>query len=187
MTNDQKPTRVKNAADIKTVQNQARAMLPPRVVEAIEAACAGEEPASELIHVLHTLQGEIGYLDQPRMDAVAQLLQVPAATVSGVATFYHFFRLGKAGRFAISVCMGTACYVKGADKVLGKLRDELGIDFGETTTDGLFSLAQARCLGMCGLAPVVMVNKDVYENVTFDQVPMILENYTRQARSTPSV
>jgi hypothetical protein len=76
------------------------------------------------------------------MDAVAQLLQVPTARVSGVATFYHYFRLQPRGRYMINICMGTACYVKGADRVAAKFREELGIDFGQTTTDGQFSLAR---------------------------------------------
>lgn len=85
------------------------------------------------------------------------------------------------GRFMINVCMGTACYVKGADRVAARFREELGIDFGQTTTDGQFSLHDAACLGTCGLAPVVMINARVYPRVTPDQVPGLLESLTAPA------
>ena len=116
------------------------------------------------------------------MDAVAQLMQVPTAKVYGVATFYHFFRLKPRGRFVINVCLGTACYVKGADRVVEKIKEELGIDFGETTTDGLFSLEASRCLGTCGLAPVMMIGDEVYGQVTPDKVPALLERYIVMSR-----
>lgn len=152
-----------------------RAVLTDDLVRFIEACRQGPEPASQLISVLHRVQGHFGHLGAEQLDAVAQLLGVPAAKVAGVATFYHYFRLQPQGRFMISVCMGTACYVKGADKVAAKFKDELGIEFGQTTTDGLFSIHEARCLGTCGLAPVVMINDEVYGKVTPDQVPALLE------------
>ena len=116
-----------------------------------------------------------GYLATPQLDAVAQLMQIPAAKVAGVASFYHFFRLQPRGRFMINVCLGTACYVKGVDKVAERLRDELGISWGETSKDGLFTLEGSRCLGTCGLAPVMMIGDDMHGQVTPDQVPGILE------------
>ena len=152
-----------------------------------EAACVDEctrqpEPESQLISVLHKVQAQFGYLAEAHLDAVAQLMQVPAAKVSGVAGFYHYFRLQPRGRFLINVCLGTACYVKGADRVAQKLRDELGITFGETSTDGMFTLEASRCLGTCGLAPVIMVDQDVHPQVTPDKVPAILEKYLEKAR-----
>jgi NADH:ubiquinone oxidoreductase subunit E len=108
------------------------------------------------------------------MYEVAQRLQVPTAVVSGVATFYHFFRLQPRGKYAISVCLGTACFVKGADKILDAFRSELGIEVGETSSDGLFSLELSRCLGICALAPVVTINETVYSNVTVKQVPQLI-------------
>lgn len=161
-----------NWADVEKV---SRAALPEHVVSFIEECRQHPHPESNLISVLHKVQGHFGHLGREQLDAVAQLLQVPTAKVTGVATFYHFFRLQPRGRFMISVCMGTACYVKGADKVADRLREELGIDFGETTTDGLFSLEEARCLGTCGLAPVVMINETVHAKVTPDQIPALLE------------
>ena len=157
------------------VQQSSRAALTEDIVGYIEECRRGPEPSSRLISVLHRVQEHFGYLGAGQMDAVAQLLGVPAAKVTGVATFYHLFRLQPCGRFMISVCMGTACYVKGADKVAAKFKDELGVDFGQTTTDGLFSLHEAHCLGTCGLAPVVMINDEVHAKVTPDQVPALLE------------
>lgn len=135
---------------------------------------------SQLINVLHKVQDCCGYLSPAGLDAVAQLLQVPASVVSGVATFYHFFRLQPRGKFAISVCMGTACYVRGAEAVVDRIRAELGIDFGETTSDGMFTLEQSRCIGACGLAPVLTVNDKVHGKVTPDEVPGLLRDCRRQ-------
>jgi NADH:ubiquinone oxidoreductase subunit E len=157
------------------VQESCRAVLTEDIARFIETCRTGPEPASQLISVLHRVQEHFGHLGAEKLDAVAQLLRVPSAKVTGVATFYHFFRLQPCGRFMISVCMGTACYVKGADKVAAKFKDELGIDFGQTTTDGLFSLHEAHCLGTCGLAPVVMINDEVHAKVTPDQIPALLE------------
>lgn len=169
-----------NWQEVKAVSEAA---LPREIVEHIERCRRSPHPESQLIGVLHKVQGHFGHLGGPQLDAVAQLLGVPAAKVTGVATFYHFFRLSARGQFVISVCMGTACYVRGADKVAQKLREELGIGFGETTKDGLFSLDQTRCLGTCGLAPVLMVNEEIIPNVTPDQVPGLLEKYAAQARA----
>jgi len=176
------PTTTDNWNEVKAA---AEAALPAPIVEFIADCRRREHPESHLISVLHKVQGHFGYLSAERMDAVAQLLQVPAAKVSGVATFYHFFRLRPRGRYVINVCLGTACYVKGADKLVAKLKDELGIDFGETTSDGMFSLEASRCLGTCGLAPVVMFNDDVHPRVTPDQVPVLLQQYLDRARKAP--
>jgi len=109
-------------------------------------------------------------------------MQIPAAKVTGVATFYHFFRLQPRGKYMINVCMGTACYVKGADRVLEKLKEELGIDIGETTKDRLFTLEATRCLGTCGLAPVITIDGQVYGEVTPDQIPGLLEKTIKGTR-----
>ncbi len=166
----------------KSVAGVARAALPPEIVKYIEQ-CRGEEHSdSLLIAVLHRVQAHFGHLGKRQLDAVAQLMQIPAAQVTGVATFYHFFRLQPRGRFIVSVCLGTACYVKGAEQVARRFQEKLGIGFGQTTADGLFTLESTRCLGTCGLAPVVMVNDQVHANVTPDQVPALLERYARQAQ-----
>lgn len=133
-----------------------------------------EHPESYLISVLHKVQSRYGYLSVNHMDEVGHLLGVPTSTVYGVATFYHFFRLKPRGKYAISVCMGTACFVKGADLVHDAFKSELGIDIGETTSDGLFSMEGTRCLGVCALAPVVTINDEVFSRVTANKVPEII-------------
>jgi NADH:ubiquinone oxidoreductase subunit E len=102
--------------------------------------------------------------------------------VAGVASFYHFFRLKPRGKYVINVCLGTACYVKGGDRVAQKFMEELGIQWGETSSDGIFTLDAARCLGTCGLAPVVMIDEQIHGNVTPDHVPVILDQYLKEAR-----
>ncbi len=165
------------------VSAAAAAVLTPDIVAFIEDCRTRPRSESNLIEVLHRVQGHFGYLGVPQLDAVAQLLQVPAAKVSGVASFYHYFRLQPVGRFRISVCIGTACYVKGAEGVVTRFEEELGIGFGETSKDGLFTLEASRCVGTCGLAPVVMVGEEVHGDVTSDQVPLILERYLKQAKA----
>jgi NADH-quinone oxidoreductase subunit E/NADP-reducing hydrogenase subunit HndA len=96
------------------------------------------------------------------MDEVAEALQIPTAHIWGVATFYHYFNLEPIGKHVISVCMGTACYVKGATKILDVLKKELGVQIGQTTEDRLFTLQEARCLGACGIAPVIMIDDKIY-------------------------
>ncbi len=157
------------------VEAASRAALTPEISDYVDACRHKPHPESHLISILHKVQGHFGYLANAQMDAVAQLLRVPAAKVTGVATFYHFFRLVPRGKFVINICMGTACYVRGAEKVVARVKEELGIDFGQTTTDNLFSLEQSRCLGTCGLAPVLMINDDIHAKVTADQIPALLE------------
>jgi len=166
------------------IRDKAFTTLSKPVAEYIETCRNEPHPESHLIAVLHRVQDEFGYLAPEHLDAVAQLLQVPAAKVSGVATFYHYFRLKPRGRYIIRICLGTACYVKGADRLAQRLKEELGIDYGETTKDGLFSLEASRCLGTCGLAPVLMINETIHGQVTPDQVPAILERYVEDARKS---
>ncbi len=164
------------------VQATARQVLGEDIVKFVELCQSEPNPESQLIAVLHKVQAVYGYLAEAHLDAVAQLMQIPAAKVAGVASFYHYYRLEPRGRFMINVCMGTACYVKGADRVAQKLMDELGIRFGETSTDGVFTLESSRCIGTCGLAPVMMVDNDVHAEVTPDQVPVILDRYLDKVR-----
>src|SRR5271157_1534225 len=118
--------------NLDEVLEESRKALPGEILTYIDTVMKGSEPRSQLISVLHKVQGHFGYLAREQLDAVAQLLRVPQARVTGVATFYHFFRLKPRGRFMINVCLGTACYVKGADLVAERFKEELGIDFGET-------------------------------------------------------
>lgn len=152
-------------------------ILSESVINFIKECMQKPHSQSYLIDVLHKIQDEKGYLSKESLAEVSSLMQIPSAKVSGVASFYHFFRLKKQGRFIISVCTGTACHVKGAQKIINKIKEELGIDFGETTKDGLFTLEEARCLGMCALAPVIKIGDDIHPQVTVDKVPSILESY----------
>ena len=166
----------------KQVEEASRNALPDHVVEYIEQCRRRDHPDGMLIAVLHRVQHHFGYLGPEQLDAVAQLMQIPTAKVSGAASFYHYFRLQPPGRFKINICMGTACYVKGADRVADKLKEELGIDFGETTTDGQFTLEATRCLGSCGLAPIVTIDDRVYGQVTPDRIPSLIEETIKRGR-----
>ena len=128
----------------------------------------------ELIRVLHTAQGIFGYLPKEVQMYVAKKMEVPVSKVYGIVSFYSFFTMKPKGQYDISVCLGTACYVRGADKVLAEMEKELGIKMGETTPDGKFSLRTLRCVGACGLAPVVRVGEKVYGRVTPEMVKDIL-------------
>ncbi len=117
---------------------------------------------TELIQALHRVQSALGYLPTEAQVAVAEALGVPPSQVRGVVTFYHFFRTKPAGRHTVRVCLGTACHVRGAERVLSNLKEELKVELGETTADGKFTLTAVRCLGCCGLAPVMMIDEEVY-------------------------
>jgi len=172
----------RNTDNWTDVAAASKAALTEDIVGFIERHRDDPHAESLLITVLHKVQDHFGHLASEQLDAVAQLMQIPAAKVAGVASFYHYFRLVPRGKYIIRVCLGTACYVKGADRVAQRFKDELGIDFGETSKDGIFSLESSRCLGTCGLAPVIMIDEDVFSNVTPDQVPGILGNYMKKAR-----
>lgn len=136
-----------------------------------------------LIPVLHETQELYGYLPAEALKFISKGLNMSEASVYGVATFYSRFSLKKKGKYRISVCLGTACYVKGANDILNKFRERLSLDIGECSDDGLFSLEECRCVGACGLAPVVTVNGEVYGRMTVDQVDGLLEHYEALAKS----
>ncbi|WP_027472106.1 NADH-quinone oxidoreductase subunit NuoE family protein [Saccharicrinis fermentans] len=133
---------------------------------------------SELINVLHAAQGIFGYLPAEVQELVANELKVNVAHVYGVVTFYSFFTITPKGEHPVSVCMGTACYVRGAEKVLDEFKRLLDIKVGETTPDGRFSISNLRCVGACGLAPVVTVGDKVYGRVAPEDVKDILAEYS---------
>jgi len=153
------------------------------VLREFMAEVAGREYAeSFLIAVLHKAQELFGYLPPDVMDVVAEGLQIPTAHIWGVATFYHYFNLTPPGQYTISVCLGTACYVKGAEQILETLQRHLAVDTGETTPDGLFSIQPARCVGACGLAPVMMIGDKIYGDLTPEKTVNIIEEYRRKAK-----
>lgn len=130
-----------------------------------------------LIAVLHEAQEIFGYLPEEVQWHVAQKIDVPAAKVYGVVSFYSFFTTKPRGKHVINVCMGTACYVRGGQKLLREIESRLGIKAGETSKDGLFSLDALRCVGACGLAPVMIVDGKVYGRLQPSEVNAILNNY----------
>ncbi|MCF7925009.1 MAG: NAD(P)H-dependent oxidoreductase subunit E [Candidatus Izimaplasma sp.] len=136
-----------------------------------------EHPEESLIHVLHRAQKLFGYIPYNVQFFVAKTLKIGAARVNGVVSFYSFFNEQKPGKYTISVCMGTACYVRGAEKVLQKLLEKLEINKGDVTEDGLFSVKDVRCIGACGLAPVVTVGEKVYGHATEDMALDIIDKY----------
>lgn len=148
--------------------------------EYIDSLKGSPNPESNLIAVLHKSQELYGYVSQAAMDLIADEMRIPTAHIWGVATFYHYFNLSAPGKYVVSVCLGTACYVKGSGEVMDALKDELGIGEGETTEDGLFSLHGARCLGACGLAPVVMINDKMHGNLTRDSAKKLIREFRKK-------
>jgi NADP-reducing hydrogenase subunit HndA len=152
--------------------------LKPNQIEQLKSICQqfNNDPG-ELINVLHKAQGTFGYLPAEVQEVIASELKMPVAKIYGVVTFYSFFTMLPKGQHPISVCLGTACYVRGAEKVLDELKKELKIKIGETTPDGKFSLSCLRCVGACGLAPVVLVGDKTYGRVSPDGIKDILKEY----------
>lgn len=133
----------------------------------------------ELIAILHKAQGHFGFLPAEVQHAIAEQLNITRSKIFGVVTFYSYFTMEPKGKFPISICMGTACYVKGAEKVLLEFEKKLKIKNGQTTPDGVFSLNTLRCIGACGLAPVVMIGEKVYGGVKTDGVSAIIDEYLK--------
>jgi len=158
--------------------SESKVALKKSDVEKLKAACKEfDYKGGELINVLHKAQSIFGYLPAEVQEIVAEELNVPLAKVYGVVTFYSFFTMIPKGRNPISICTGTACYVRGADKVLDEFKRLLKIEVGETSADGEFSLNCLRCVGACGLAPVVLVGEKTYGRVSPDEVRDILKEY----------
>ena len=150
---------------------------PEQEAKLREIIAAHKDMQGALIPVLHEAQAIYGYLPIEVQSIIAEGLGVSLAEVYGVVTFYAQFSLNPKGKYEIGVCLGTACYVKGSGDILEKFKEILGIDVGECTPDGKFSLGATRCVGACGLAPVVTVNDDVYGRLTVDDVQGILDKY----------
>ena len=152
--------------------------LAENTVQLIKDVCAEfENKESELINVLHKVQGKFGYLPAEVQEVIAKGLKMGVAKVYGVVTFYSFFTMIPQGEFPISICMGTACYVRGAEQVLAEFKRQLKVEVGESTDDGKFSINCLRCVGACGLAPVVTVGGKVFGRVAPNQVKKIIAEY----------
>ncbi len=156
-----------------TLSEEDRALY--RKIDHVIQRYKGSDDA--LIMVLHEAQEIYGYLPMELQSFIADGMGIPVSKVSGVVSFYSFFTPKKRGRHTIRVCQGTACYVRGGKKLVDAIRDELSVDVGDTTEDGQFTFEIARCIGACGLAPAIMIDDDVYKQVTPTKLPEILALY----------
>jgi NADP-reducing hydrogenase subunit HndA len=152
--------------------------LSEKTIGVIKEVCSDfRNEGSELINVLHQVQGKLGYLPAEVQEVIARELNISLAKVYGVVTFYSFFTMIPMGEHPISICMGTACYVRGSEQVLAEFKRHLKIEVGQSTPDNKFSLNCLRCVGACGLAPVVMVGEKVYGRVSTQMVKTIIAEY----------
>lgn len=139
-----------------------------------------------LIPILQEVQESQGYLSKEAIAAIGRHLGLPVSKIYGVATFYNQFRFSPRGQYHIQVCRGTACHVKGSAKVLEALKQELKLEPGNTTRDGLFSLEVVACIGACGLAPVIAINGEFYASLTPDKARSIIKSYRRKGAGNGS-
>lgn len=154
--------------------------------------CNGEDPKlkeileqyvqdkSNLIQILNDVQNYYGYIPEKAQKAISEYLNVPMAEVYGVITFYSRFTLKPKGKHHIAICLGTACFVKGSERILDRAKERLHIDVGETSKDGKYSLEATRCIGACGLAPVFTVNGEVYGKATVKMFDEVLDNIEKE-------
>lgn len=137
---------------------------------------------SNLIQILNEVQEYYGYVPEKAMLAISDYLSIPMAEIYGVVTFYARFTLKPKGKYHIAVCLGTACFVKGSEKILDRVKERPGIDVGETTADGNFSIEATRCIGACGLAPVFTVNGEVYGKATVKMMDEVLDKIMEELK-----
>lgn len=156
------------------------ANLPKEKFDELERYIDGlETTKGALVQILHRAQHIFKYLPREVQLFIARKLGIPGAEVFGVVSFYSYFTTKPVGQHTISVCMGTACFVRGADRIVESLKEKLGIGSNETTEDGLFTLKDVRCIGACGLAPVVMVDEKVYGRVKEEEIDEIINEYRK--------
>jgi NADH-quinone oxidoreductase subunit E len=148
--------------------------FPPELIAFIDE---WKEKPGSLIMILHKTQETFGYISRPAAEKIALITGIRLARIYGVITFYHFFKTTMPGKHKISVCLGTACYLKGGSDLIEKARTLLKIGEGGVTADGLFSIDPVRCVGCCGLAPVMVVGNDTYGKLTKDMIPGIIAKY----------
>ncbi len=159
-------------ADIKEV-----VLTDEQIAKIIEICNSFDNKPNELINVLHQTQSFVGFLPRHAQKVISKHLNCSEAKIFGVITFYSFFTMNPKGKHPIAICMGTACYVRGAEKVLDELKSQLGLEVGVTGADGKFSIDSLRCVGACGLAPVVLIGEKVYGNIEAKDVKNILAEY----------
>lgn len=160
-----------SVCEVENMQEEEQYRLLDQVLEDYE----GKE--TNLVQVLHYAQSIFGYLSVTTQGYIAEKMELPLSKVSGVVSFYSFFSTMPKGRHTISICLGTACYVRGGKKIIEKLNELLSIDVGETTEDLRFSLEIKRCIGACGLAPAMSIDETVYKRVNPNRIKNILEQY----------
>ena len=151
--------------------------IDPKMTEILNKYTAVKD---NLIQILNEVQDYYGYVPEKAQVAISEYLDMPMAEIYGVVTFYSRFTLKPKGKYHIAVCLGTACFVKGSENVLERAKERLGIDVGETTADGKFSLEATRCIGACGLAPVFTVNEEVYGKATVKMMDEVLYKYMNE-------
>ena len=147
-------------------------------IEEISSSGTKEKREGAVIPLLQSAQETYGYIKEDSIHRICEVTGVPVSDIFGVITFYSQFRLKPLGKNVIKICEGTACHVNGANMILNTLIDELEIEVGETTSDGLFSLQSVACLGCCSLAPVIMINDNTYGNLTTDKIRKIVKQYS---------
>ena len=152
--------------------------IKPEVVQGVKDICDSyaSEP-SPLMMILSAVQKKYGYIPLEVQEIISEKTGIPVAEIYGVVTFYSFFSLKPKGKYVLGICLGTACYVKNSQQVVDKFSSLLGIEPGETTKDGLFTIEAIRCIGACALAPAMSINGKVYPKVTPDQVGKIIDEY----------
>ena len=152
--------------------------IKPEVVQGVKEICDSyaSEP-SPLMMILSAVQKKYGYIPLEVQEIISEKTGIPVAEIYGVVTFYSFFSLKPKGKYVLGICLGTACYVKNSQQVVDKFSSLLGIQPGETTKDGLFTIEAIRCIGACALAPAMSINGKVYPKVTPDQVGKIIDEY----------
>lgn len=138
-----------------------------------------EDTNGMLITILKDAQDIFGYLPMKVQSYISEQLDIPISTINGVVSFYSLFSEEPTGKYTIGVCLGTACYVKGASDIMEAIKEELGLDVGETTSNRMFTLKATRCIGACGLAPVITINDDVYGRLSPSDIPSIIHKYTK--------
>ena len=148
--------------------------------EFLNSLCEKYLPIKDnLIQILNEVQEHYGYIPKKKKKVLSEFLNVPMAEIYGVVTFYSRFTLKPKGKYNIAVCLGTACYVKGSQKIMDRLKERLKIEPGETTADGKFSIEETRCVGACGLAPVFTVNGEVYGKATVQLLDKVLDELSK--------
>lgn len=164
-------------------QSPAELLLPlDKLAELNDYIDSLQDKEGMLIHVLHRAQHIFGYLPKELQLYIARRVGIPAAKVYGVVSFYSYFTQTRRGEHTVSVCMGTACFVKGAEDVKEALKKELKVTFGETTEDDLFSMKEIRCIGACGLAPAIMVDEKVYGHMNEENVRTVINSYRGEGK-----